>query len=209
MGDLDIYSESILARGWRDTKACLHTWQFLLLEGGGTAVIGIASQDPIVAVLFFFGLFLAFLLGAIGVAPFKQRIEARTALRALSSPPLDPWVSAEDATQMIYDGMTTESLTGELLLRMFNRSSAQGMSMWQQVGVFLAQGINEGIIVAEGARGGRSQPERIPPGMQRHGDAYEFREASGIKWTLHRAERQSIQNFLEKVENDHAENGTE
>ena len=78
-------NESAWRRGWRDTIRFAMGPAFLVLDIGGTAVIGVLTQDPWVTVIFFIAVFSALAIGCFGAAPLKQRNDARGRVKALEN----------------------------------------------------------------------------------------------------------------------------
>ena len=69
--------ESLWARGWSDTIRAVKSFPGLLVEIGGTAVIGLWTQDAWATIYFLAGCFLCVLIVATATAPIRQRNEAR------------------------------------------------------------------------------------------------------------------------------------
>ncbi|WP_320178001.1 hypothetical protein [Roseovarius pacificus] len=84
------FQESILARGWRDTKSAVHSFWFWAVEAGANAVIGLITQDPVVIAICIFGGFALIWIGATAGAPFKQLREVRFSLARLKESPDGP-----------------------------------------------------------------------------------------------------------------------
>ena len=72
-----VKNESILARGWNDTKRAAKSFPVLVVELGGAALIAVLTQDAKVTIYFLVGGFLCLLVGATATAPIRQRDEAR------------------------------------------------------------------------------------------------------------------------------------
>lgn len=73
------YNESIWRRGRKDTVTAAKSFPFIILEVGGSAMTGVISENPWVALIYFFGLLLALYIGATVSAPIRQRDEERAA----------------------------------------------------------------------------------------------------------------------------------
>ena len=78
--DENALSESVLRRGWRDTKDWALGFKFLVADLGGAAVLGLISQNPWVAVIYVMGLFVVLWIAATASAPIRQRNELRRAI---------------------------------------------------------------------------------------------------------------------------------
>lgn len=83
-------SESILARGWTDTKRIVGGVWFWALEVTA-AGIALFIQNGWLAIWIVLAIFMLLLIGAIATAPVRQRNEARAIARRLSS----TWITVE------------------------------------------------------------------------------------------------------------------
>lgn len=72
-------TESIWSRGRTDTVTAAKSFPFIILEVGGSALAGVISENPWVALIYFFGLLVGLHICAVVTAPVRQRDEERAA----------------------------------------------------------------------------------------------------------------------------------
>ena len=200
MDQLHTFSETVWARGWRDTKSAVHTIWFWAAEVGGGALTGLIH--PALAALWAFGFFFAVWLVATAGALFRQRNEARVALKnAAELPLLDPLPSAQEAAQLMYDELTSGRFNDQgQILQAMKSLADDGKDIWTQIGPWFEDGINKSMVLACGFRENRSQLERIPSGVEAKPAPYTMQDSEGITWTLKKADRPFDHSYLEDLE---------
>ena len=86
MEELDRLLESVWERGWRDTKAALHSLWFWVIEVFGGGAVALVWGGGF-ALIFVFGVAIALWIGATASAPLRQRREYQDELIAIKHRP--------------------------------------------------------------------------------------------------------------------------
>lgn len=80
---MDSYYESIWSRGRKDTVLAAKSFPFIIVEVGGSILVGIISSNPWLALIYFVGLLVALWIGATLTSPIRQRDDERKRTREL------------------------------------------------------------------------------------------------------------------------------